>query len=111
MRGGKRPGAGRPRGSKTKFTADARAAAEVVLKRHEPAIVARLLRSEDDRTVLEFWRTLRAYLSGKPREALSVSHTVSIEGVLEELARRRLGRATVEPKLLPSGDGDEGRER
>jgi hypothetical protein len=101
VRGGRRAGAGRPLGSKTKYTHDAKLAAEQVLERFEGRIVARLLRTRDDRVLLEFLKLLRAYSSGKPTERLQVeSSSFSAEAILTQLWEQEQG----ERRLLPSGD-------
>ncbi len=102
---------GRPKGSRNKVSEDARTRAAEILRTREAGIVRRLLACPDLRVVYQTWALLKAYGHGRPTEAVTVTHELSVERVLEELARKRLTHATPEPKLLPAGPGDEGRER
>ena len=105
----KHPG-GRPKGSPNKVSREAKERLRRYLAPREAATFKRLFESRDDKVVLETLRLCLLYTDGRPREAVTVSHTVSIEGVLRELAERRLRPAAVETKLLPARDDDEGRE-
>jgi hypothetical protein len=108
VRGGPRPGAGRKPGSKNRVSEDARTRAAEILRTREAGIIRRLLACPDARVVFQTWALLKSYGHGRPSEALTVTHELSVERVLEELARKRLTRATVETRLLSPAADTEG---
>ncbi len=104
MRGGPRPGSGRKRGSKNRVSEDARARAAEILRTRETGIIRKLLDCPDLRVVYQTWALLKAYGHGRPTEHATVTHELSVERVLSELAAKRLARPTVETRLLPAAD-------
>ena len=104
--GGPRLNAGRKPGSKNKVKAEIREQHQALLAKEGPKMLARLLASPDDRVLLGLYSLLASYAYGKPAQSVSVQHSApSLEGVLRELAERRLGR-TRQPLLPAAGETD-----
>jgi hypothetical protein len=97
-RGGKRPGAGRPRGSPNRVSRDARAMFERFLNENLETILDELCRTKDPRVKLETLRLIASYALGKPRESVHVSHELDFQ---RERHERALEAITVEPLELP----------
>ncbi len=98
--GGSRPGSGRKPGSKNKVPAQIREQHQALLAKEGPKMLPTLLASPDHRVLLGLYALLASYAYGRPAQSIAVSHSApSIERVLEELARKRLGRET---RLLPA---------
>lgn len=108
-RGGQRPGAGRPVGAKSRVLADVREHSQAVLQQHGAKAIKRLLATRDDRVLLGVLGLLYQYAYGRPAQNVSVQHSApSVERILEELARKRLGRATdTATRLLPAASTEE----
>lgn len=111
-RGGKRPGAGRPRGSKTRATADAREKFRAFLDANLDEILDELGRTKDARVKLEVVRLAAAYALGRPVEAVNVRHDLNpFQSFLDRVAAERIGGAvTIEsepaPRQLPAPEDE-----
>lgn len=85
--GGKRPGAGRKKGSTTKATQDVKALVDQIFARHDPIETASaLLTCGNPGVIVKVWQTLIEYRFGKPTERhehtglegapMAVEHTI-----------------------------------
>lgn len=84
--GGKRPGAGRPKGAHNKATADVKAAAQQYTDEALKALAAIMRDSESDAAKVAAIKELLDRGHGKPKQSLDVAASVTVhEDALEQL--------------------------
>ncbi len=84
---GRQKPAGRLKNLESKTDAISRA--RLWIEVHEDAIVNELLEKGDPRTLLEVWRTVKAYAEGPPKQRIEFSTGPSPTEILMEIAERR----------------------
>jgi hypothetical protein len=95
VKGGRRPGAGRPAGSKNRVRHEAKERLRRLLDPVEAGLVKKLLLSGDQRVALETLRLVWSITDPQPRPSVGIVHSApALQEFLERLALRRLSEGT-----------------